>query len=408
MKCPNCQTELSQDARFCGVCGTPVNTQPTYPREYPVQPSVQPQYPQQAPSGMPPQQTPPKKSRKALWITIIALVLAAAIAVGVVLIVNRDSISEAELREAKERFTPPANAVSVDLTRDDPSNENIKFEFDSRRRIASCTYSIDKTEYFQAYDYDDDAQKLEITTEYKKHPIETKVIGYSEVKRTGIIEPIDGYFVRLDNESIRTGSSKQTDAPSEEKTDAPTQALTEKPTEEPTQAPAETPDYTVLYKEFMNRTDFKYTGLCLLYLNDDDIPELVLVEGGRFRGTGDIHMVKLCWIENGEVKETQQEISTMHGEMYYNERGGIFNLAGYSGRASGVTFYEFNGSECKQLISCGAANTDTGTEYYLDGNPVSEEKYQEEMGKYDLKERIPEGALKDDADAYFAEFSQTQ
>ena len=48
MNCPTCGAALIPDAKFCGACGTPMNTQPAAPEPQPQQQWSQPQQPQQA------------------------------------------------------------------------------------------------------------------------------------------------------------------------------------------------------------------------------------------------------------------------------------------------------------------------------------------------------------------------
>lgn len=201
MKCSNCGAKLSKNARFCSVCGAQVGTK-----------------------------MPHKKKKTALIIVIIALVLAVAVISGTVFIMTR--VNAKEIQEAKDNYEPPAKTVQIDTSLQDPSNDEISFKFDDRARIVSCTYSTDEKEYVQTYYYHDDDRMIEIAVTYKDHPIHTKEIEYNRVESVDTFEDVDGYYVRLDEESMGTVA-----------TEIPTDIQTEEPTEEPTEPFDDTEEY---------------------------------------------------------------------------------------------------------------------------------------------------------------------
>lgn len=453
MNCPNCGSKLPDGSRFCSFCGTPIENEElttlidenayrqdpfSADNRVPVNgingggydnsaypnggryPSRQPQggyvvgdgYYDDPRNGYPEEEPPKKKSRKALWVSLIALVLVAAIGAGVFLILNSGKVSEAELREARENYLPPAEAVKFDASLEDPSNENIKFKFDVRKRIISCIYKVKNKEYEQNYDYDDVKRAVTITVDYKKNHIITQTIDYNRVKKPNEIEIINGQPVRLDGQSLYGGNDQQTEpatsAPTQAPTAVPTDAPTEAPTEAPTQAPTEKSgdeEFVTLYKEYLNNTDFPYTEFCLLYLNNDDIPEMLMIEGSKYQRRSDIHTARLCWIENGAVRDSGDTISSMHAYMYYIERGGLLRISGGSGRASGTYIYEFDGSNFSTAIGYAILNTDTGSEYTVNGESVSEERFNEVMEEYPVDTEIPYGANDEEMEMYFFEFT---
>lgn len=181
MKCTRCGAKIPAKSTFCPSCGTP--------------------------------QPPQKKSRKALWISLIALVLVIAICGSTVFIVTR--VSAGEIQEAKNQYQPPAKALNLDLTQKDPSNEAIKFTYDDRARIVSCTYQVNDKKYDQRYTYDDVERCLEIITAYKDKDIFTKNIPYDVITEPDVFEDVEGYVVRLDDGSLNGGESPSpTKAPS--------------------------------------------------------------------------------------------------------------------------------------------------------------------------------------------------
>lgn len=50
-------------------------------------------------------------------------------------------------------FKAPGEVVKVDLTKDDPSNDQIKFDYDKQGRISGCTYKIDGRDTYVGYTY---------------------------------------------------------------------------------------------------------------------------------------------------------------------------------------------------------------------------------------------------------------
>lgn len=168
------------------------------------------------------EKTPKNKQKKALIISIIALVLVIAILGGVIFFVNRKNVSAAELQEAKDQYVPPSQAVTIDTSQKDPSNDNIQFKYDDRARIISCSYSAHDKAYEQHYTYHDPERQLEISTTYKDQPVETKVISYDAVKTANDFEDVDGYIVRLDAESL--GADNSTTPPTAVPTSAPTES----------------------------------------------------------------------------------------------------------------------------------------------------------------------------------------
>ena len=307
MKCSNCGITLRENAKFCDVCGAPVDAEPTpfsdelrsdhgidaEPRfddhdayrysdrepdetdfRYDSEPRYDDGYDRNRRGGI--KQIPPKNNtKKALIISGVALALVIAILGGIIFFVNKNTVSAAELQDAKDKYLPPAQAVTIDTSLDDPSNDKIQFKYDDRARIISCTYSVNDKTYDQSYTYDDAKRNINIVTNYRKHPIFTKDIDYGVVKDPNVFEEHDGYYIRIDNpdnDSDTSSSSSSSQAISSPATDAPTEAPTEEPTEEPTEAAS---DWRDIYIDFLNSTDLFYSEGILLYLNDDDTPELL-------------------------------------------------------------------------------------------------------------------------------------
>lgn len=150
---------------------------------------------------------PPKKNKNktALIISLIALILVIAILAGVIFFVNRNTVSASELKDAKEKYLPPSQAVTIDTSQKDPSNDDIQFKYDDRARIVSCTYRANNKPYEQHYTYHDPERTVDIATTYREQPVHTESISYDNIKAPDKFEDVGGYIVRLDEESLTSG-----------------------------------------------------------------------------------------------------------------------------------------------------------------------------------------------------------
>ena len=152
------------------------------------------------PASAPPREPQKKKPKKALWISIIALILVVAILSGVIFIIT--TVSAKEIQEAKDNYQPPAQAFTLDLSKSDPSTDDVKFDFDDSGRIITCTYTLKDKEYKQRYLYDDIQRVLEIITSFKDKDIYTWELPYDDVTSPDTYEEHDGYIVILDEDSL--------------------------------------------------------------------------------------------------------------------------------------------------------------------------------------------------------------
>ena len=358
MKCPSCGSKQRNSAKFCDVCGASLNEAP--------QPGE-----------------PRKNSRKALWISLIALVLVAAIAAGTIIIINNNSVSAAELEEAKEKFLPPAQAVQIDKSLSDPSNNKIKFKYDDRSRIISCTYTANEKTYDQKYSYDDTARKVDIETSYKKRPIFHKEIPYDRVPKPNEFVDIDGYYLRLDDDCIDDtpdDDEAPTDAPAPDPTEKPTEPPEEEPTEKPTEPPAEPQaSYKDIYLDFLDATDIYYAYGGLVYLNDDDTPEMILKGGSGVQVS-----YYVCYVSGSDIH--YEVVDSDMNQITYRKRSGLIRKLSAHPMYTSWQFYVFDGrslfagTKGGVFKSYDSQTNSTNTEFKIDDQPVSEEEYNSIAG----------------------------
>ena len=464
MKCTNCGHEMPDNAKFCEMCGKPFDIEQTQladddirddfnnfnarennppqndyvnngspDRPYDDRYHEDRRYINEVPAYAPPQynvpgyndprvndprindpnlypgsQKPPMSGqKKALIISAVALGLVIAILTGVIIYVSRTKVSAKELDEAKENFLPPAQVYQIDAALVDPSDDNIKFKYDSRARISSCTYAVNDRTYDQSYGYNDKTRVIKIDTKYRNHTIFSKEIGYDRVEEANKFVAVDGYYIRLDDTSLGSESSSsvpvETAAP---KAAAPMRpAETQKPTEKPTEQPTETPkatskpkatekpteppaDWRDIYIDFLNGTSINYSSGILIYINNDDTPELVLYT------TGSAMPTYICYISDGIVKSFKTDASD---GIDYSKRSGYFvsgrmHMGAYSG-----TIYYFDGDSVTEdhTVFCPDIN---GDEYQVDGDSMTKSEYEafiadfsfvNEDSKFVLKHNLP-------------------
>ena len=374
MKCPNCSAELNDNAKFCPQCGTAIDPQVDnntvmadednefVPTSSGDDADILRPADTQRRDGMPDErytdmnyrgnraqrrankrtQKPNNSYKKPLIIAIIALVLVIAIVLGVIFFVSRKTVSAKELTKAKENYLPPAQAVTIDTSLSDPSNDDIQFKYDDHARIISCTYSVNKMTYDQRYTYDENMRKINVETTYRAQPIFTKELDYDRVTKPDTFEEVDGYYIRLCKEDLAdTGATEppqETAAP--EATEPPTEPPTEEPTEEPTDPPA---DWKELYIDYLNTSDMEFRSGRLIYLNDDDIPELFL----EYKHPISLAHFEICWVNDGAVQnqrlvESIPKYKERSGYILTSSEGVVWELSEFDGTALNVVQYGSN------------------------------------------------------------------
>lgn len=99
----------------------------------------------------------------------------------------------ADIEKVMTLFQPPAVHFDLDLKKKDPSNEDVKLEYDNDGRIVKCTYTIDKYEIYQSYTYEENV--VQIYSFYQNRVIETASYNYKKDKKAGFIE-VGGYYLK--------------------------------------------------------------------------------------------------------------------------------------------------------------------------------------------------------------------
>lgn len=145
-------------------------------------------------------------------------------------------------------------------------------------------------------------------------------------------------------------------------------------------------------KYVWNQSDLRYA---LIYLNDDDIPELVVDKPGYYEG--------VYYYNQGEVKEVffGGYGAANVGYDYYERKDYISDLSRDWVEQDGGSVWTYSTNYCPVInseLKCytiesntwyssdGTSNKDLGNKYYRDGKEISEKEYKEDMNSLDLGE----------------------
>ncbi len=140
--------------------------------------------------------------------------------------------------------------------------------------------------------------------------------------------------------------------------------------------------YEFLEKELKdNSSKMKPTGFRLAYIDDDDVPELLIMEDD-FHGAG----VRVCTYYHDELVEIG-EFGSM-GNMFYAERQGEINGGFTNFGESFCDYYVLDRGKAEIIGSFHAYpdlnyDDDSVTLYEIDGEPVTKKQYHEKLDEFE-------------------------
>ena len=104
-----------------------------------------------------------------------------------------------------ENFEPPANIVSVDMTAEDPSNDEIVFTFQEDGKIQNCVYRMNGEKVMVTYGYDtmEKGQIWVLAFSEDSTVIAEESFNYSENEESGFTEYNGYYFKNVDVSDIQ-------------------------------------------------------------------------------------------------------------------------------------------------------------------------------------------------------------
>ena len=139
------------------------------------------------------------------------------------------------------------------------------------------------------------------------------------------------------------------------------------------------------YYNFLKSYKFDTTsstrGFNLAYINNDSIPELIVLDG-------DCHAagVKIYAYVNGKVRYISE--FGQYGEFEYQEKKGIIRSFGFGQGNCFKTYYKWDGSKLSTIISSDVIEEFTSDEefiykYYINNKKVTRSKYKGSIAPYE-------------------------
>lgn len=138
---------------------------------------------------------------------------------------------------------------------------------------------------------------------------------------------------------------------------------------------ATTAEWRAAYLEFIENNNGAYTAFALVFVDDDDIPELYM--SGVCEAEGD----RICSYKNGTVVDAY--MNRRSGGKYVERGGSIINQNGHMGRCY-TTVYQLDENGFTKTLSAlsvehyehlGNEQYEITYEYSIEGQTVSEEEY---------------------------------
>lgn len=225
---------------------------------------------------------------------------------------NSSSQTSDNIDEVISSYQPPAKVFDIDLSNDDPSNDDIRFEYDDKGRISNCIYKINDIEYNQVYTYDDSKNTVIITTYSNNTIVDEKVIELSEHSDNDFFDVVDGYYVnKIDNAE-------------------------------------DSKNWKKLYLDYIDKYVAEYgdngDSYNLIFVNDDEIPELIIC------GLSHVTWTHFCWVYNDKLSHLNVDWAGSNGVTYI-EKSGLLRVCGMWQGSGQDTIYNFNGKDTDKISS---------------------------------------------------------
>ena len=143
-------------------------------------------------------------------------------------------------------------------------------------------------------------------------------------------------------------------------------------------------EWKELYVSYLNSaSDINiYNHADLIYLDDNDIPELVLNSGSFMPGG------RICWIKNGEVKTFD---SGACDGMHYTSRSGLFSSGALRQGNEYYNVFYFDGDDVKDVDRFSIFldfQNESNSKYFVNNEEVSKSVYDSKRSKYSIDQEI--------------------
>ncbi len=220
-------------------------------------------------------------------------------------------------------------------------------------------YTLDEKEYNETYSAQVSKEKLML--------LQIKD-GATALVGTYINENYDFGSEVVSSETTNAQSDEQNSTSSNQSTSESTNNTDSKSTQtSEANTNTDSNDWKNVYTKYIdtngNIDDSSYK---LLFIDNDDIPELFICTDGQS---------KVCTCYNGSV--TEISLPMYWGETYYEEKSGKFMQKGYRGDESAI-LYSLKDGRFSSLHN----GTYDETNYYIDGQAVAQNEYNNEVNSW--------------------------
>lgn len=235
-------------------------------------------------------------------------------------------------------YQPPAEVFNIDLSEDDPSNDNISFTYDSDGRITNCKYTIDNIEYNQRYTYDDSQNKVTITTYSNSTIVNEKVIDLSKYNSNELFYIVDGYYINKIDKMDNSNDWKQL--------------------------------YLDYIDSYVSEHGDNKDSYNIIFVNDDEMPELIIC------GSSHVTSTYFCWVYNNKLYHQNLNWAGSNGVTYIERKNLLRDCSNWQGSGQD-TIYNFNGKDIEKIYS-GTFDTILNS-YTWEDKIVSETEYNNNL-----------------------------
>ncbi len=107
---------------------------------------------------------------------------------------DSSSQTSEQINNVISSFQPPAEVFDIDLSKVDPSNDDIRFEYDKQGKISKCFYQVNDVDVYQSYIYENNSVQIFSFNDYIvvgdvffENVVYDEDVGFSEC---------DGYYFK--------------------------------------------------------------------------------------------------------------------------------------------------------------------------------------------------------------------
>lgn len=274
---------------------------------------------------------------------------------------NYDSVQKAEewyksqassIENVRNKITNTMNMGGIKFTVTDSK---------SKKPIKSATVLIKLGDSELEYSSDKDGNVYVETFAFGSTKLKITADGYKDLEKDILVEPtVCNDFGTISLEAKPKKSNSNSKPKNDNSSNGSSNSSSSKS------------DWKQLYIEYIQNTTY-FDSFSLIYLNDDDIPEIV------GRGVDVATGTQIFWINNSKVINH----NLGYGPMEYYDRGGLVHGNHMYGGRYNDGVYNFANGDLLRLYTSYAMMNEEGQFIYRDqdGNEIDKDQYFEELNK---------------------------